>query len=415
VRILFIEPYYEPDGGPAAPLFTMLCQELVRRGHEVTALTAVPHYPSGKVPQAYRTWRILRSRENGVEVVRLPLPSVDRSSLAQRMLQFSAFQIGAVLAGRNADCDVFIAITPSLEVWLPFHYFSMIRGKPAVYSVHDVYPDSGVQLGIFRHKPIIQLMTYLEQGCAQRAAIVRILSQSFAEGIRRLGVPEARIRLIYDWVDTDLITPLPKSNPFAIEHGLDLEFVVLYAGNMGFSQGLEHVLEAAQMLVGESIRFLFIGEGAAKESLLEFAASRHLPNVKFLPFQPRARLPEVLATADVSLVTLRKGMGVNSLPSKTLSILASGRPMIVSIDPDSDTWSLVQRAQSGICIPPENPTMLAEAILALKRDHALCAELAYRGRQYALRYHSPGAAADAFENILNEAIAGSSVQGHRDL
>ncbi len=404
MRILIAEPYYEPDGGPAAPLFTMLCQELVRRGHQVTVLTAVPHYPTGKVPPEYRGWKTRRTIENGVRVIRVPLPSIDRTHLSQRLFQFLSYQIGAVIAGLKVDCDVFLTITPSLEVWLPFVHFAKLRRKPMIYSVHDVYPDTGIRLGIFRGKVIINLVTRLEQSCARRAGIVRILSQSFEEGVRRLGVPEAQIRLIYDWVDTELITPLPRQNDFAIEQGLVGSFVVLYAGNLGHSQGLEHVLEAARILAAEDIRFVFIGDGAARESLLEETAALGLTNVTFLPFQPRARLPEVLATADVSLVILRQGMGFNSLPSKTLSILASGRPMVVSIDPHSDTWNLVERSQSGICVPPEDPALLAEAILKLKREPALRAEMGQNGRQYALHHHSVTVAAEAFEQIFIEAI-----------
>jgi colanic acid biosynthesis glycosyl transferase WcaI len=404
MRILLVTPYYLPDGGPAAPLFTMLCQELARKGHKVTALTAVPHYPTGQVPKDSRGIKARRSTEAGVQVIRVPLPSVDRSKLGQRLWQFLAYQVGALFAGWKLDCDVFISITPSLEVWLPFTYFSRLRGKPAIYSVHDVYPDSGIQLGIFRHKLIINLVTLLERSCANRASIVRILSRSFTEGVKRLGVPENRIRLIYDWVDTSLITPLSKSNSFAVEHGVDKEFVVLYAGNMGFSQGLEHVLEAARLLAGEELRFVLVGEGAAKDSLVAAADAYQLQNVTFLPFQPRARLPEVLASADVSLVILRQGMGYNSLPSKTLSILASGRPMVVSIDPGSDTWNLVERSESGICVPPENPARLAEAIRTLKQNPALRDKMGQNGRRYALRHHSPQSTAASFEEILTEAM-----------
>ncbi|HFD87613.1 MAG TPA: glycosyltransferase WbuB [Gammaproteobacteria bacterium] len=402
MRILILEAYYEPDGGPAAPLYTMLCQELVRRGHHVTVLTAVPHYPSGQVPAGFRKAKIRWTVETGVQVARVPLPSVNRSKLACRLWQFAVYQLGAVLAGWRLDFDVFISATPSLEVWLPFHFFSIVRNKPAVYSVHDVYPDTGIQLGIFRHKPVIRLVTALERSCVKRAAVVRVLSQSFVPRVKRLGVSEERIRLIYDWVDTNLIVPLPKSNPFAVEHGLDNKFVVLYAGNVGFSQGLEYLLDTACLLSDEHIHFLVVGEGAAKEDLLAKANASHLQNVTFLPFQPRERLPEVLASADVSVVMLRRGMGFNSLPSKTLSILASGRPIIVSIDEGSDTWNLVERSGAGICVPPESPERLAEAIKTLKQNPALGEQMGQNGRRYALLHHSPESAAEAFESLLLE-------------
>lgn len=410
MRVLVLEPYYEPDGGPAAPLFTMLCQELARRGHQVTVLTAVPHYPSGSVPTEYRGMKVRYSRENDVQVIRLPLPSVNRSKLPQRLLQFIAYQINALIYGWNIKCDVFITITPSLEVWIPFTYFTRLRRIPAVYSVHDVYPDTGIQLGIFRHGPVIRFVTALERSCATRAAIVRVLSQSFIPGVERLGVQRERIRLIYDWVDTDLISPLPKVNRFAIEHGLDNKFVVLYAGNIGFSQGLENLLEAAHLLANEPIHFVIVGEGAAKTNLLAAAAAYGLQNVTFLPFQPRTRLPEVLATADISLVILRRGMGFNSLPSKTLSILASGRPMIVSIDPGSDTWDLVERSQSGICVPPEDAKRLADAIRVLWKDAGLREQMGENGRCYALKYHSPQSAAVQFEELFFELVKSKDVR-----
>lgn len=414
LRILVVEPYYEPDGGPAAPLFTMLCQELVRRGHEVTALTAVPHYPSGKVSKAYRGMKLHRTVENGVRVIRVPLPSVNRARLYQRLIQFLTYQVNALYFGWRLNCDVLISITPSLEVWLPIIFFTVIKRKPLIYSVHDVYPDSGIKLGIFRYKIVTKMVTLLEKSYAKRATLVRILSKSFEDGVKRLGVHNSRIRLIYDWVDTDLIKPLPKRNTFSIKNGLDDCFVVLYAGNIGYSQGLEIVLEAAKILEKENIRFLFIGEGVAKKSLMETSSALVLPNITFLPFQPREHLPEVLATADISLVILRKGMGYNSLPSKTLSILASGRPIVVSIDPGSDTWNLVERSQSGLCIEPECPNRMADAILHLKGDSTLRKKMGQNGREYALFYHSPKMAALSFERLFDEAIKMSTIRsrGH---
>jgi colanic acid biosynthesis glycosyl transferase WcaI len=182
---------------------------------------------------------------------------------------------------------------------------------------------------------------------------------------------------------------------------------VLYAGNIGFSQDLKNVLKCAQKLVNENIQFVFVGEGPAKQSLIEYSISLQLPNVRFLPFQPRVRLPEVLASTDLSLVTLRQGMGFNSLPSKTLSILASGRPLIACVDPGSDTWHLVERSQSGLCIPPEDPESLARAILTLKRNSKLKNQMGVRGREYVLNHHSPKMAAKAFEKILVEALENS--------
>ncbi len=405
MNLLILTPYYAPDLGPSAPLYTMLAERLVKRGHEVRVVTTVPHYPSGTVKPAFQGHWIQRSVENGVHVIRVGLPSVKRSSYGLRLLQYACYQLGAVQAEFNQKYDAVIAANPALWTWLPFTYYAVIRQRPAVFSIHDVYPDVGVTLGIFRHKAVIAAVARLERYCLDHAHVVRILSESFRPGIRRLGTPDSKIVLIYDWVDTDLIKPMSTANDFARENGLGDRFTVLYAGNLGLSQGLENVLSAAGLLADQpDIQFVFVGDGPAREGLVTEAHSKQLTNVKFLPFQPRERLPQVLASADVSVVMLRKGIGTASLPSKTLSALASGRPIIASLDAHSETWDLIEKAGAGICIEPENPQELANAIMELKNAPALRERLGRNGRLWAESMHSPESATRRFEDILMEAV-----------
>ena len=411
MNVLIFSPMYEPDLGPAAPLFTMLSKGLVQRGHKVTVITMVPHYPTGQVPAAFRGKLIWRSAENGVKVIRIGLPSVKRKHLEQRLIQIIYYQLGATIAGMGQQYDVVLAVNPFLAVLLPFIWSVVLKQKPALYSVHDVYPDVGVTLGIFRSKPVIMAVASMERFCLNHAQVVRILSESFRPGLHNLGIPESKMTLIYDWVDTELIRPLPKVNSFTQENSLSERFVVLYAGNIGFSQGLEHILTSAEILSDQKdIQFVYVGDGAGREVLQSQAKQRHLTNVQFIPFQPRERLPEVLASADVSLVILRQGIGSASLPSKTFSIMASGRPLLVSVDEESETWKLVKRAEAGVWVPPEDPSKLAEAILTLKQDKALCEQLGHNGRIWAEQHHSPQYAAEQFEKLLFAAI---SSKNHR--
>ncbi len=401
MRILSIGSYYEPDLGPSAPINTMLCRNLVQLGHQVTILTMVPHYPSGRVPPAYRGKWASKSIENGVEVIRVGLPSVDRTNLVQRLWQFVCYQVGATLAGLGKKYDVVMAASPSLIMWLPFAVFVTLPRKPAVYSIFDVYPSVGVTLGIFRNKAVIAFVSGLEKFCLKNARVVRTISESFKPELRAMGVPDEKMALVYDWVDTDLIKPLPHDNSFAREHDLTGRFVVLYAGNVGLSQGLEHVLTAAEKLTAEKdITFVIVGEGASREHLMAEAERRQLRNVKFIPFQPRQRLPEVLASADISLISLQRGIGLGSLPSKTFSILASGRPIVACIDEESETRSLIERAEAGLCVPPEDPQSLVNAILSLKNDKDLRQRMGRNGRLWAEAHHSPQAGAKKIEKIL---------------
>lgn len=405
MRILMLVPHYEPDMGPSAPLFTMLGVGLAQRGHNVTVIAAVPHYPSGQVQSGFRGWKIRDSVENGVRVVRVPVPSLNRTNLSFRLLQFISYQLGAVWAGQGCEFDAALVANPALWVWMPFNWLIARHHRPAVFAVFDVFPDVGIALNIFRHKAVINAVARLEKSCLSRSAVVSILSDSFRPPLRALGVPDEKMALTYGWVDTDLIRPTPRENDFAREHELNDAFVALYAGNMGLSQGLETVLAASALMAGNGTRFLFVGDGAGRESLVREAGRRQLSNVQFLPFQPRQRLPEVLAIADVSLVHLRKGIAADSLPSKIWSILASGRPIVAAVDEGSDAWKLVTRAEAGICIPPEDPSELAKALLTLKNNPELAGQLGRNGRRWAESHHSPRVAAEQFEILLNRAIS----------
>ena len=383
----------------------MLSEALLKRGHQVTAITTVPHYPSGQVAEDFRGSGIRQSPENGVEVVRVGLPSIKRSNLGMRLLQFFIYQVGAVWASRGLQYDAVFVANPALWVWLPFTWLVVLKRKPAIFSVHDLYPEVGVQLGIFRNRIVRSAVASLERFCLNHSNFVRILSDSFRSGLNVLGVPEEKMVLIYDWVDTELIRPLPRDNKFAREHDLIDRFVVLYAGNLGLSQGLEHVLTAAELLKDQpEIRFVFVGDGAGREQLVTIAKGKKLSNVQFLPFQPRQRLPEVLSSADVSLVSLKQGIGTGSLPSKTFSILASGRPVLACVDENSDTWNLVKRSRAGLFIPPEDPQQLVEAILYLKGDLKLRERFSANGRKWAEQYHSPQSAAEQFEGLFESIL-----------
>jgi colanic acid biosynthesis glycosyl transferase WcaI len=400
-----VVPFYSPDIGSGAPLITLLCEELIQRGHEVIVITSVPHFKSGKVEHGYRRKFFWKSIENGVTITRVAVPSLNRAKLRNRFIQFICFQIGSTLASMTKKYDVALITNPAIETLIPFVWHSIIRNKPTVWSVFDVYPDVGIKLGIFRSKAVIGIVSYIERICLQHSSYVQIISNSFRPGLNKLDVPDSKMALIPIWVDTTFIFPLPHENRFSNEHHLENQFIVLYAGNIGLSQGLEQVLTAAEILKNQKkLQFIFVGGGAGLAQLQSEVQQRKMTNVQFIPYQPRERLPEVLASANVSLVILKRGIGFDSLPSKTFSALASGRPIIASVDRESETCRLIQQAEAGICIPPDNPSKLVESILKLMGDEDLCTSLGSNGRVWAEKYHSVRSAANQFEELFSKAI-----------
>jgi colanic acid biosynthesis glycosyl transferase WcaI len=169
MRVLIITPNYYPDLGPSAPLYSMLSQGLVLRGHQVSVITAVPHYPSGIVPPKFKDKRIRHTNENNVDVTRVPLPSINRANLKNRLWQFFCFQLQATWASFAKDFDAVIVANPALQTWLPFTFDVVIKNRPAIFSVHDVYPDVGIQLGIFKKPYQIALVSWFERYCLRNA------------------------------------------------------------------------------------------------------------------------------------------------------------------------------------------------------------------------------------------------------
>ena len=405
MRVLVVTPFYAPDLGPSAALYEMLCEELVRLECEVSVITAVPHYPTGTVAEEFRGRVVQRERRRGVDVTRVWVPSVDRARLVRRLWGFFCFQFLAATVGLRRHYDVLLASNPALEVLLPVVALGVFRRKRMIYSVHEIYPDIGIKLGVFRNPGVIKLLGWMERFCMRRATYVRVLSEGYKRVLQSRGTPESKLAVIWDWIDTDFVRPLPRRNSFSAQWGLDDRFVVMYAGNLGLTQGLEDIVEAARLLEEEpTVRIVLVGDGAAKTTLQQSVERAGLRNVQFIPFQERELLPWVLASADVSLVTLKRGMGVDSVPSKCYSIMASGRPIVASVDQGSDTRNLIQEAGCGLCIEPENPRALSDAILALFRDHSRRTRLAANGRQFAVSRHSKTAAAREFYSLLRSVV-----------
>ena len=191
MNIVLITPYYEPDLGPSSPLVTMLSEDLTSLGHEVTVIAAVPHFPSGQVKEGFRgglwRWDVLR----GVKVCRLWVPSGNRANLLHRLFVFLIYQILSVLAGLTVTGDVVIITNPAIETILPYLLFNKIRNIPIIYCVWDLYPEVGVQVGVFRHRFIISVVNILENYCLNRAAVVQSLANNFVDNLN------SRIKIRY--------------------------------------------------------------------------------------------------------------------------------------------------------------------------------------------------------------------------
>jgi colanic acid biosynthesis glycosyl transferase WcaI len=271
-----------------------------------------------------------------------------------------------------------------------------------VFNVQDVFPDVAIELGKLTDPRLVRAARWLERTTYERAAAVTVLSEELRANVAAKVRPERRgdVRVIPNFVDTELIRPLPRDTALRRELGITPEqLVVLYAGNVGFSQSLDLVATAARRLADRpDLVFVVNGGGSGLAPLQE--ATADLANVRFSPYQPRERLAEVLATGDLHVVPLRAGLAASSVPSKTYSILAAGRPLLASVDPGTEVARVVEAAGAGRSVPPDAADDFTAAVADLTSRPEELVAMGERGRSWVERWISPAAVAEAYEHLF---------------
>lgn len=405
MHILLLSLYFAPDHCANSVIMTELAEELVALGHQVTVVTAFPHYDINRIWAEYRGKLVQKDRRGPLTVYRtyLYVPG-DKTSLAGRLLNYASFNVISTLVGLFAGkFEVIVAPSPPLTIGLGAYLISRLRRVPYIYNVQDIYPDVAVRLGVLTNRRVIAFFRQMEDFVYRKSAGVTVLSEGFRRNLLAKSVPDDKIHTIPNFVDTEFVRPLPKDNALSRRHNLQDKFVVLYAGNIGLSQGLETLLEAARLV--PTAQFLIVGNGAAKAGLMAQAQQMALANVLFLPFQPREDLPELYALADVAVVVLRQGIGAESVPSKAYTILSAGRPLIAAIDAESDTRLMISAADCGLWVSPEDPVLLAEAVRKLQADPALRRQYGQNGRAYVLAHHTRRSVALRYDAMLKTVVS----------
>ena len=281
----------------------------------------------------------------------------------------------------------------------------LFRSFPFIYNVQDVYPDVPARAGQLEAQWQVRWLDRIARFMFARARHITVISEEQRRNLLAKGVPAHKLSVIPNFVDTDVMVPLPRDPEVEARFGWQNQFVVMHSGNIGFAYDFDSLIEAADRLRGHpDIRFVLIGEGVRKAELMEKAQTAGLGNVQFLPFQPEADLPRIRSCADVQVSLYRRGSSELSLPSKLYEIMASGRPVLASAEPHSEVTRLVLNAESGMVVEPEDAEDLTAAILELRADPALRARLGESGRAYAVAHHSVDAIADEYHALFTQLV-----------
>lgn len=392
MRLLLFSLYYAPEPTATGKYNAEMVEWLAARGHRVDVITGLPHYPEWRVYPGYERvlWRV--EQINGVRVFRAGhyVPAPERLTASGRIALELTFSLNALPYWlRNAvgsKYDVVFVVCPPMQLGVYARLYGVLRNVPWVFHVQDLQVDAALRLGMLDSR-LARFLYSVEEYLLKKATRVSTISEAMRARIVQKGVLESKTWLVPNWAEVDFIRPLPRANAFRRSLGVgDEDIVVMYAGNMGEKQGLELVLEVAQDLRDQiSVQFVLIGSGAAKSRLEVMAHRMGLPNIKFLPVQPKELLPQVLASGDIHLVIQKRGVADLVMPSKLGNILAAGRPVVATADEGTDVHNVVVRNRVGLAVPPEDRGALAEAIKQLACAHELRQELGLNARDYAER------------------------------
>jgi putative colanic acid biosynthesis glycosyltransferase WcaI len=389
MHVAFFNRSYYPDQTATGQLLTDLCEDLVREhGCRVSVVTGPPLQPLPGAEEA-RRGLVTRQRHGGVDIHRVLGTRFDKRRFAGRASNYLSYFTVACYAGLRLERpDVLVALTDppiiGLAAWLAGRRF----GVPFVMAFKDLFPEVTALLPDFHSTTIDAALQTVNRFLVRRAALNIALGETMRRRlIEDKGAPGDRTVIIQDWADTSAIAPGDKHNAFAVEHGLVGKFVVMHSGNLGFSQSLETVIDAAAGLRHlPDIEVVFQGDGASKPALRAQVSALGLTNVRFLPFAPKARLAESFASADVFIVSLQQGLAGYIVPSKLYGILAAGRPYVAAVEETCEVAALTRLHDCGLVVAPGDATRLAAAIESLYRDRAQAARFGRHAREAAMSF-----------------------------
>jgi len=406
MRILIHTMYYLPDMGSAPILMDELASSLAARGHRVEIITTIPRPPHNR---GYEGKLFVRETRNGVSIKRYPTNFTVHP--IGRLIAWTVYTLATLWNLRTVRRgDIVFLRLPPLQLGLTGILARFLRGASVILNVQDIHPDLSIEAGLLRNPLAIRIARAFEKWIYDGHDRIVVISDGFRRNLLAKGVREDKISIIPNWVDTDFIRPLPKDNPVARRHGLHDVFSVMYSGTISISsfETLTRILEAARFLANDpGIRIVIVGDGLKSSDLRARAEALRLGNVDFLPFQPYADLPSLLASADGLLVPLDKDKSFLSVPSKLYNFLAAGRPILGLATESSEVFQIIRDAECGLCAPPDDPVRIAAAVRALKEAPDRRAEMAVHGRRLAEDMYSRRSVVDAFEKLMESTGRGS--------
>ena len=411
MNILLLNAYFMPENIAFTHLEKDLMDALVGGGHRIDVICPVP--TRGVTEEVALQYRKIKHEElygGRVRVHRFWAPREGVNPVVRALRYFWCNFREYAIGRRFKDTDVIFACsTPPTQGFLA----GMLKRKLKcrfVYALQDIFPDSLVASRMARAGSVLwKIGRWIEDRTYQSADKIVVISEDFRKNILGKGISGEKVEVIYNWVDTEVVEPIPRERNILFDrYHLDRsKFYVCYSGNIGHTQNMDMLLDVARRLLIErpEIHFVILGDGAAKEHVEKRVQEEDIANVILLPFQPYEEISHVFSLGNVGLIISKPEIGENSMPSKVWSIIAAGRPVLASFDLDSELCEIIHKAGCGLCVPAGNEDAFVDAVCTLAKDLVRTADMGSRGRALALNEYSKESSTAAYLNALEKVVS----------
>jgi len=361
VRILLLNLYYPPDTSATAKMAQSVV-DAVSISHNVTVLCGRPSYD----PTERRAWRPYQTEIAGrARIIHAGSTDFPRFDMKKRVLNYLSYVALAIPGALFVPCDAVAAMTDPPFQGIVGAIVAMLKRKPYIYNIRDVYPDMALGGSIVAPGRIVRIWEKLHRWALCRATRVIVLGEDMRTRVVAKGVEPSRVLIVRD--GTDILPPLPTPDPEVVSaiRG-NSSFVLVHAGNLGFYGAWNTLVTAARLLAGDGVGLVFVGDGAQRSQIE--AAAEGSGNIRFLEFFPASKIPSVLAAADAHVLTVKRGLEGVVVPSKMYGILAAGKPIVAVAPKETDAVSLGIQRGFAVAADPDRPGEVVNAVRALVSD-----------------------------------------------
>lgn len=387
MKILMLASYYKPEQFASPYLGENRREAFAEAGYDMVLYTPVPTRGISDEQRREYSQKLYEEEYGGrLKVHRVPLMREGKNPIQRAFRYFLGILKLYCCARKEKDVDIFsVDSTPPIN-GLMFRSLKKKLGCKVIYNLQDIFPDSLVHTGLSKENAILwKIGRKIEDFTYKHSDLIVVISEDFKKNIVAKGVPADKIVIIRNWVDENAVVNVPRQeNTLFDTYGLDRDkFYVCYSGNVGMTQNMDMLLDVAKSLTDHpNIGFVIVGEGAYKKQVEEKIAAEQIGNVTLLPFQPYEQISEVFSLGDCGLIISKAGVGNNSVPSKTWSVMSASRPVLASFDKGSELDDIVTSGDCGICVQANDAAAFRNAILQLAQDREACLRMGKNGRKY---------------------------------